>query len=450
MSSNLFLVFLFTENPNQNKLIFQKLPVNMRRRVMSHNAKRMPRRLREIHLNQMSKSGLPPKSKRPSRKQRRRPKNLLMAYNKRQTVKSWLETHIWHAKRFHMTEKWGYKLANFPNDKSFRANYRAVAKHCLIQDLSFLNCIEIKGPQELLTTTLKRHCDQTTLTFGAKVFLGGQREGKVTFYKRESCPKFPIGNVQFLWNSKTNGTEKTVWIWVHPAFVDEVLSELLGSFNFKQIEDAGVKCYRNDESCTMTLLKNCLNRFRLLGPLTLDILTDTLRLVDLDSEAMKSQTDYLHDYLNNPEDVEAAAIQRNILQFLATINSPNQLPPNFALALNVLDPRFYVPQRRTKVKRQLPMDGDNSIMPVPPTSASNSPLWQQSCRDKAAEACLSNFEINKLRSNSLVPGVINDIGYDSKSIKSIPIILIQNPGTTAMKKSIGKCFFFIVFSILSL
>ena len=72
-------------------------------------------------------------TKRPSRKHRRRPSNLLKEYLRRQRSKKWLETHIWHAKRFHMTEKWGYKLALHPNDKSARASYRASVKHCLLQ-----------------------------------------------------------------------------------------------------------------------------------------------------------------------------------------------------------------------------------------------------------------------------------------------------------------------------
>lgn len=53
------------------KMAFQKLPKHMRRRAMSHVVKRLPRRLREIHLNQMKKSGLPPKSSKLSRKHRR-------------------------------------------------------------------------------------------------------------------------------------------------------------------------------------------------------------------------------------------------------------------------------------------------------------------------------------------------------------------------------------------
>ena len=88
---------------------------------------------------QLRKSGLPLEPKRPSRKFRRRPGNLLLEYNRRQKRYIWLETHLWHAKRFHMIEKWGYKLADFPNDKSFRACYRAMANHCLLQ-VKFMFC----------------------------------------------------------------------------------------------------------------------------------------------------------------------------------------------------------------------------------------------------------------------------------------------------------------------
>lgn len=149
----------------------------MRRRVMSHNAKRMPRKLRNGHLKQMAKSGLPPKTKRPSRKYRRRPSNLLSEYNRRKKNKIWLETHIWHAKRFKMIEKWGYKLANHPNDRCFKACYRAVMNHCLLQDVSYYNCIELRGPFEILKQELKLHCNPNELTFSAKVYTKGQREG---------------------------------------------------------------------------------------------------------------------------------------------------------------------------------------------------------------------------------------------------------------------------------
>lgn len=34
--------------------------------------------------------------------------------------KQWLETHIWHAKRFHMTNLWGYRIALTPTNKGKR------------------------------------------------------------------------------------------------------------------------------------------------------------------------------------------------------------------------------------------------------------------------------------------------------------------------------------------
>ncbi len=134
----------------------------MRRRVMGHNAKRMPRNLRDAYSQQVNAKSYPllnmfffsficgfihsflvkllkssggsvVKHKKPSRKHRRRPANLLEEYNRRQRTFVWLETHIWHAKRFHMTERWGYRLALFPNDRSYRACYRAAANHCLLQ-----------------------------------------------------------------------------------------------------------------------------------------------------------------------------------------------------------------------------------------------------------------------------------------------------------------------------
>jgi ribonuclease P/MRP protein subunit POP1 len=72
-----------------------------------------------------------------SRRHRRKPSNLLAEYSRRQRKHVWLETHIWHAKRFRMAEQWGYKIPLHPNDKSVRASYRAMANGCLLQ---VINC----------------------------------------------------------------------------------------------------------------------------------------------------------------------------------------------------------------------------------------------------------------------------------------------------------------------
>ncbi|XP_066991529.2 ribonucleases P/MRP protein subunit POP1 [Anabrus simplex] len=310
------------EDPQKTALVFQRLPKIMRRRVMSHNAKRMPRRLREIHLNQLEKSGFPPKSKRPSRKHRRRPQNLLLEYNRRKRKFAWLETHIWHAKRFHMVQKWGYKLANFPNDKTYRACYRASANHCLLQDISCYCCIELSGPLSTLLTRLSFHTQQECgLTFAAKAFLSGTREGKVTLFRRGTYPFGALGNVTFLWKLEFQEMDKrTLWIWVHPAIYTDVLNALISTFDFTPvvcesaidtvssiddnvtspvkkkaklevssesvIEDIQItsQCmdYKSkDGEVRMVLLKDVLNRFRLTGPLSQAILTDALNVSNI-------------------------------------------------------------------------------------------------------------------------------------------------------------------------
>lgn len=78
-------------------------------------------------------SSKPEGQKKKSRYHRRRPKNLLKEYTRRQRKHVWLETHIWHAKRMKMIDTWGYRLADHPNDKGYRASYRATKNNCILQ-----------------------------------------------------------------------------------------------------------------------------------------------------------------------------------------------------------------------------------------------------------------------------------------------------------------------------
>ncbi|KOC65685.1 Ribonucleases P/MRP protein subunit POP1 [Habropoda laboriosa] len=441
------------ENPQQTKLVFQKLPVYMRRRVMSHNAKRLPRRLREAHLNQMKKSGLPPKVKRPSRKYRRRPRNLLAEYTRRQRSKIWLETHIWHAKRFRMIEKWGYKIASYANDKCFRANYRAVARHCLMQDISYYTCVEINGPEEILKETLKSHCNPLELSFAAKIFMTGTREGTVMFFKKNGYPRFPIGHVHFLWRPNQSNL-KIIWIWVHPSFLDDFVAEITSSFEFKSDEahstssdDRFTKSclYINEKNCTMNIYKNTFNRFRFYGPLTLRVLTEALSLPNFDEnfytklnieqfdddqmecedESQSSDKFWHIEYYNKQENMESLKIQKQLWQTLKTLPSPSQLPRNVVLGFTVLDPRFNLPNKRTKPQREAQT---TEAMLMSLLNANLSPIWEQEIRQKVSKICATTSAINKMRSKCLVPGLSNDKHFNEGIMAKIPILLIQRPG----------------------
>lgn len=466
---------------------------------MSHNVKRLPRRLREAHLAQMTKSAngktVLPINKRPSRKYRRRPHMLLSEYGRRQRNKIWLETHIWHAKRFHMIDKWGYRIASHPNDKCFRANYRAVEKHCLLQDISYYTCVEIKGKESLLKTILKTHCDPSTLTFAAKKYATGHKEGTLMFFKKNGYPNSPIGNVNFFWRPKKSDI-RTIWIWIHPAFYNDVLNEIITSFNFTEDnnEDNTVhttfnfnRMYINDTGCKMNVLRGALNRFRLYGPLTLSVLTQVLRLpltelgfsseVDfatkqqeqtdsslgdqtsdtcklsskivpesiekmeidkMDDESMAVMSKYSSmqevkektwhiKYYENTENMEAFKAQKQLWQTVQSSESLNCLPTNVIIGLTVLDPRFYLPVKRTKctVKEISQL----SLLTQPPDNSNCSPIWDVKIRRVVSNSCVSTNTINKFRSECLVPGVSNDRYFSEDVMAKIPILLIQKPGT---------------------
>jgi ribonuclease P/MRP protein subunit POP1 len=120
----------FLAKENQTKSLFQLLPRHMRRRTMGYLRKRLPRRIR-----QQSTIKPPSKlSKRPSRKYRRKRSNLLKEYERRKRgAKMWLETHIWHAKRFKMSESlYEYKLPVKFHCKCKRAVFKCLKDYSCI------------------------------------------------------------------------------------------------------------------------------------------------------------------------------------------------------------------------------------------------------------------------------------------------------------------------------
>jgi ribonuclease P/MRP protein subunit POP1 len=127
----------FLSKEIKTKSLFQLLPRHMRRRTMGYLRKRLPHQIR----NQATIKLPSKESKRPSRKHRRRPGNLVKEYERRKATtshnghqKMWLETHIWHAKRFHMNNEplFGYKLPIHDNCKCKRPVYKCLQKYCCI------------------------------------------------------------------------------------------------------------------------------------------------------------------------------------------------------------------------------------------------------------------------------------------------------------------------------
>eukprot|EP00127_Corallochytrium_limacisporum_P003925 Clim_evm10s155 gene=Clim_evmTU10s155 len=208
--------------------VFQQLPKHMRRRAMSHKPKRLPRRHQQTAKEQMQ---TPQDPKKVNRKHRRRPRNLKKEFSQRPGHATWMETHIWHAKRMHMGDRWGLKLALYPNDKHERALYRALKNQATIHDASYWTPIELEYTglatnallicQEMLKSVNAIGAPNSGIAAQHLVGRDFRYQGNLHVYDQSTY----VGEiqVQFVGNS-------LLWVWAHPASagsVKELLSQTI-------------------------------------------------------------------------------------------------------------------------------------------------------------------------------------------------------------------------------
>ncbi|XP_067613015.1 ribonucleases P/MRP protein subunit POP1 isoform X2 [Eurosta solidaginis] len=461
-------------NPVSRKLVFQTLPKHMRRRAMSHHPKRLPRKYRAAHRSQMAKAGKPQQTKRPSRKHRRRPGNLLRDYLRRQRKKIWLETHIWHAKRFHMVDRWGYRLPQSSCDKTYRACYRASADHCLLQDMSFFVCIEMRGKISVLREGFARLSNtKCGLSITAETYISGRREGSIDLFRDGQYPNYALGRVSFMWqpnfleHANSEDIKRTLWIWIHPSAYSAVLLELLTVFqlkcqnsikvplgcdekfaeNNKKAKEKSSKpkeqrClqfmtknlgfqrimrYRNaTTNIELSDLKDAMNRFRLTGHLSQSVLNKAFKPKSLKEHTRNT---WLHTLLEENSDFQSA--HENQIEFWQNcieLRSPGELLSNMILSLNIEDPRLQRPMKRTKAVPELTTSQTNLdfILTIPENLA-HSPLWNDDIRNGLCKSMIKPSDYSQLRAkHAAVPGVRCQF---EEEMQAVPVMLIQRPGS---------------------
>lgn len=449
------------QNPTSTKLIFQTLPKHMRRRAMSHHPKRLPRKYRSIHNSQMAKAGKPPQTtKRPSRKYRRKPSNLLKEYIRRQKSHTWLETHIWHAKRFHMISKWGYKLPYASCDKTYRSNYRATAKHCLLQDTSFYDCIEIQGDfSEIVRCFASLTSARCGLSIGARTFATGRREGCIELFQAGQYPNGALGKVSFIWKPQEEYL-RTLWLFIHPAAYTEIFQEILKAFELESTKTEKIPIesdpedekiiekskknkknlqmqfvtknfthqrapkYRNQSTgIVLTELKDTMNRFRLTGPLSQAVLGKAFKVKPL----RESEPDnWFKSAMKEKTHSEAHLLQQKFWKNCQGLNSPAELLSNMILGLNIEDPRINRPKKRTKSQPEATQP-NLDILFDPERDLHLSSIWNFELRNKICNKMMSTHEYCSQREkNSLVPG---ERCQFEEEMQPVPVLLIQRPGS---------------------
>ncbi|ODQ64861.1 POPLD-domain-containing protein [Nadsonia fulvescens var. elongata DSM 6958] len=172
---------------SSKKRAFQLVPRVLRRRAASHNIKRVPKRLRSRARKEMKDDNTPPKDKfararakrghsraiemaKEQAHQRLRNRPILqlssadatavnslarpplgkLRFRGRQKKKTWLPTHVWHAKRAHIETKWGFSVPTAPTLKCYRPTHKADnVEGAVVWDTSYYSTFVIQNSESI-------------------------------------------------------------------------------------------------------------------------------------------------------------------------------------------------------------------------------------------------------------------------------------------------------------
>jgi len=330
---------------------FQDVPRTLRRRSASHNVKRVPRQLREKARREMVADGTKPASKPRGRVRLAMEKKRLAAKSVKQVIddtamemdvdvevdadvdtevdglapklkprkvtkgkfanrqedKTWLPTHLYHAKRSRVDYRWGFSLPLTPTEKSFRPTYRASHHSGFIAfDTSYFATLFVQGTEDKVRQLLDMVTEPGSAA-ASKRYSSGKRSCETVLYRHGEFPRGMIGPALVLWQVVEGGRQ--VMIRVHPACVEEVWKELHScatEVGNVRIEDARFEIGAID----------------LFGPLSTEVLFAVLNV--------------------------GKGVCSKVWEQLSGLRDPGSLPLGAVLNLDLRDPRTaYTPSRFT-------------------------------------------------------------------------------------------------------
>ncbi|GAA5912659.1 hypothetical protein JCM6882_004704 [Rhodosporidiobolus microsporus] len=386
---------------------FQSLPRHLRRRAASHNIRRLPLRLRKRALAEVPKDAAKPK--RVSRKMlgrhrlRKKPGLKTQMFLRRQQKKIWLETHVWHAKRMHMTEIWGHRLAEKPTAKAFRSSYRASQHGALVHDASYFQYFELEGPFDDLQKVLERVCDPAAALPSSKRYSSGAREYSTDVYDFTAThPYGLLGPVTFIWkpshpaaspaastsSAPPPSPKRTLLVRAHPALACAAANSFSAALTSLSLARS-VSLKRHDRAFLT---------FEITGKRATEVVKTVLRPV--------KGTD---------------ARTKAAWKALRVEEGPGGVPEGMVLGMEVYDPRLSFPPTLEAADKQTRPTDDECAVPDAQV-ASVSSFWSVDARAKISKPRYRKQDLDARRSENLVPGTrLTPLAQDDR----IPILLSQ-------------------------
>ncbi|KAE9347772.1 hypothetical protein PF008_g7665 [Phytophthora fragariae] len=238
-----------------------------RRRANAFKSHKMPQRLRSAPKAQPKQ----PTDSLRCRKHERRPHKLLQDRTNVADCERplWLPSHLWHAKRMTMSERYGYILAMHRADKSVSAALHAVRSKATLYDSSYYGVIELFGLPQLILEALQLVSDPNGSDFHGLRFLAGGEEGRSMLHHEGQFPQGAIAPVTFMWrplqkdyeagefklHDDWQNTKRQLWLWVHPAAYMEAATAIVSACQAVVGEDEeGIEMHdRRGQLCRLKL-----------------------------------------------------------------------------------------------------------------------------------------------------------------------------------------------------
>jgi len=314
-------------------------------------------------------------------------------YRKRQRCKTWLPTHMFHAKRAHMaTSKdpiWRFAIPLSPTEKSYRPTHRARgARGAVAWDMSYMSTVQLEGIESCTEAVLRAIGVDGHEAWGIKgrKWRAGTRSLQAWTFDKNDLSR-PIAPVTLIWcaSNKSEDVEmddgdkpqpaskkprRKLWIRVHPSAFLQLWQDLL-ELSKRQNPPVMVEDLRFE-----------IGSIEITGPGSTEALLAALRPV------------------LGPSDTPAEQSPEHIWSSLLGVSNPSSLPQNALLSFNVSDPRLQFPPRTLKVPDDANHMNDLAMLLSkwsPDQTQGQSSIFDRPSRLAAARQLPSQKAINRRR-----------------------------------------------------
>lgn len=334
-------------------------------------------------------------------------------FRKRQVHKTWLPTHMFHAKRAHMSSPtdpvWRFAMPMSPTAKSYRPTHAAASQRGAVAwDVSYMATISLEGGEASLLGLLRGL--HATLLSGAqeRLWLSGTRSWQGWLFTREDRTQV-ICPVAIIWRSesKHNGSEsgslgpdaapatskppkRRLFVRAHPA-------------SFQQLWEEVVRlCKVQKPQVSAEDLRYEIGSIEILGP---------------------GATEALQAVLWPSPDTEGGDTWRQ----LEGLDSPGSLGLYSVLSFEASDPRLHHPPRTIECTRDSVALLQSVFEFDKREKAGSQSIFDSRSRRAAISSMQSQQAINRRKAKSVPGEYVTPVDTDPR----IPVMLIATPFGTS-------------------